>query len=59
MWSDQAARDIRKKKTQYISDTTQRQRTGQIEDASLTAEFQDVLQQEANLSAGHGVLLYT
>jgi hypothetical protein len=59
MRSDQAARDIRKKKTEHISDAAQRQRIGQIEDASQTAEFQDVLQQEADLTAGHGVLRYT
>jgi len=59
MRSDQAARDIRMKKTEYISDAAQRQRIGQIEDASQTAEFQDVLQQEADLTAGHGVLRYT
>lgn len=59
MRSDQAARDIRKKKTEYISDAAQRQRIGQIEDASQTAEFNDVLQQEADLTAGHGVLRYT
>lgn len=59
MRSDQAARDIRKKKTEYISDAAQRQRIGQIEDASQAAEFHDVLQQEADLTAGHGVLRYT
>lgn len=59
MRSDQAARDIRKKKTEYISDAAQRQRIGQIEDASQTAEFHDVLQQEADLTAGHGILRYT
>ena len=59
MRSDQAARDIRKKKTEYISDAHQRQRIGQIEAASQTAEFHDVLQQEADLTAGHGVLRYT
>ncbi|MHC9043331.1 SCO6880 family protein [Microbacterium saperdae] len=57
--SDQAARDIRKKKTEYVSDAAQRQRIGQIEDASQSAEYQDVLQQEADLTAGHGVLRYT
>ena len=34
----------------------QRARMGQIEDAVQTAEYQDVLQQEADLTAGHGVL---
>ncbi|MBT2498535.1 PrgI family protein [Agromyces sp. ISL-38] len=54
--ADHAARDIRKKKTELISDAHQRRRIGQIEDASATAEYDDVLQQEADLTAGHGVL---
>lgn len=57
--ADQAARDIRKKKTELISDAAQRARIGQIEDAQQTAEYVDVLQQEADLTAGHGVLRYT
>ncbi len=59
MRTDQAARDIRKKKTEYISDAAQRQRIGQIEDAQQSAEYQDVLQQEADLTAGHGILRAT
>ncbi|CUR54336.1 SCO6880 family protein [Nocardioides sp.] len=59
MRTDQASRDIRKKKTEYISDAAQRQRIGQIEDAQQSAEFQDVLQQEADLTAGHGILRAT
>lgn len=57
--SDEAARDIRRKKTEYVSDAAGRSRIGQIEDAQQTAEYQDVLQQEADLTAGHGVLRYT
>ncbi|WP_110208625.1 PrgI family protein [Nocardioides daejeonensis] len=57
--TDQAARDIRKKKTEYVSDAAQRQRIGQVEDAQHSAEYQDVLQQEADLTAGHGVLRVT
>lgn len=57
--SDRAVRDIRRKKTEYISDAAQRQRIGQIQDAQQTAEYQDVLQQEADLTAGHGILRYT
>ena len=57
--TDQAVRDIRKKKVEYISDRAQRQKIGQIEDASQTAEYEDVLRQEADLTAGHGVLRYT
>ena len=59
MRSDQAARDIRKKKVEHISDQAQRAKIGQIEDASQTAEYHDVLQQEADLTAGHGILRYT
>ncbi|WP_244928525.1 SCO6880 family protein [Nocardioides sp. W7] len=59
MRTDRAARDIRKKKTEYISDAAQRQKIGQIEDAQQTAEYHDVLQQEADLTAGHGVLRCT
>ena len=59
MRTDQAARDLRKKKTEYISDAAQRQRIGQIEDAQQSAEYQDVLQQEADLTAGHGILRTT
>ncbi|KQW42699.1 hypothetical protein ASC77_23445 [Nocardioides sp. Root1257] len=59
MRNDRAARDIRKKKTEYISDAAQRHRIGQIEDAQQTAEYHDVLQQEADLTAGHGVLRTT
>ncbi|MGN6131171.1 MAG: SCO6880 family protein [Nocardioidaceae bacterium] len=59
MRSDRAARDIRKKKTAYISDAAQRQRIGQIEDTQQSAEYHDVLQQEAELTAGHGILRAT
>ncbi|MBD4639399.1 PrgI family protein, partial [Xanthomonas citri pv. citri] len=50
MRSDQAARDIRKKKVEHISDAAQRAKIGQIEDATQTAEYHDVLQQEADLT---------
>lgn len=59
MRTEQAARDIRKKKTEYISDAGQRARIGQIEDAQQSAEYNDVLQQEADLTAGHGILRTT
>lgn len=54
--ADVAARDIRKKKTEHISDAAQRARMGQIEDATQSAEYADVLQQETDLTAGHGIL---
>ncbi|MDR1189954.1 MAG: PrgI family protein [Bifidobacteriaceae bacterium] len=59
MRADQAAKDIRRKKVEYVSDKAQRARIGQIEDASQHAEYQDVLQQEADLTAGHGIVRYT
>lgn len=59
MRTDQAVRDIRKKKVEYISDSNQRAKLGQIEDASQSAEYQDVLRQESDLTAGHGLLRYT
>lgn len=57
--NDQAARDIRRKKTELLSDAHQRSRIGQIEDAGATAEYGDVLQQERDLTSGHGVLRAT
>lgn len=57
--SDQAARSIRKLRTEYVSDAAQRAKVGQIEDAQQTAEYQDVLRQESDMIAGHGVLRYT
>ncbi|MFM9920918.1 SCO6880 family protein [Lacisediminihabitans sp. H27-G8] len=57
--ADIAARDIRKKRTGYISDAHQRAKVGQIEDLRQSAEYDDVLQQDADLTAGHGLLRYT
>jgi hypothetical protein len=57
--ADVAARDVRRKRTGYVSDAHQRSKFGQIDDLSQTAEYADVLQQEADLTAGHGLLRYT
>lgn len=57
--SDHAARDIRRRKTGHLADAAHRQRVGQIEDARDVAEYRDVLQQEADLTEGHGVLRAT
>jgi len=54
--ADAAAPAIRKAKTEHISDAAQRAKIGQVEDATRTAEYTDVLQQEADLTAGHGLL---
>ncbi|MGC5222609.1 SCO6880 family protein [Micromonospora sp. DT81.3] len=57
--ADLAARDIRRKKVGLLSDAAQRAKVGQIEDAARTAEYNDVVQQESDLTAGHGVLRFT
>ncbi len=59
MRADQGARDARNRNTEHIFDRAQRQRIGQVEDASQSAELDDVLQQEADLVSGHGSLRYT
>jgi hypothetical protein len=56
---DLAVRDLRRKKTGLLSDANQRAKIGQVEDAAHTAEYRDVLQQEQDLTAGHGILRYT
>jgi len=53
---DEAARDIRKKKVEHLSDAAQRAKIGQIDDIIHKAEYDDVLQQESELASGHGVL---
>src|SRR5680860_313130 len=59
LYNPRTSRKSRKKKTEYISDAAQRQRIGQIEDVQQSAEYHDVLQQEADLTAGHGILRVT
>jgi hypothetical protein len=54
--ADQAARDLRRKKTEMVADAAQRRKIGQVEDTQASAEYTDVLQQESELTAGHGVL---
>ncbi|GAA2974527.1 hypothetical protein JOD63_000368 [Microbacterium terrae] len=54
--TDRAARDLRRKKTELVSDAHQRSRMGQVENAASTAEYADIMQQESELTAGHGML---
>lgn len=44
---------------EYISDAAQRQRIGQLEGAQQSAEYNDVLRQEADLTGGHVILRTT
>lgn len=55
----EGTRSIRRRKTEYLSDDAHRRRIGRIDDAGMNAEYDDVLQQEADLTAGHGLLHYT
>jgi hypothetical protein len=55
---DRALKEIRRAKTQHVTDAAQRARIGQIEDETLTAEFRDVLARERELVAGHGELRF-
>lgn len=57
--TERATREIRRRKTEHIADSTGRARFGQLDDAHHNAEYDDVLQQEADLTAGHGILRYT
>ncbi|MCF4123662.1 PrgI family protein [Antribacter sp. KLBMP9083] len=57
--ADVAARDLRRKKTGHITEAAQRAKVGQVDDAAQVAEYDDVLTQEADLAAGHGVLRAT
>ena len=57
--ADQAVRDLRRKRTELISDQVQRAKLGQIEDADSSAEYADVMQQQADLSSGHGLARVT
>ena len=59
MPTDRATREIRRRKTEHLADTAQRTRLGQVTDARDTAEYHDVLQQEADLAAGHALVRYT
>jgi hypothetical protein len=56
--ADRAVRQIRRAKTEHLADAAQRARIGQVEDLRDTAEFDDVLQREAELTGGHGLLRY-
>ncbi|MFE7503856.1 SCO6880 family protein [Promicromonospora sp. NPDC057488] len=57
--TDAAMRELRRRRTGHLSDATQRARMGQTSDATDQAELADVLQQEADLAAGHSLLTTT
>ena len=53
-----ALRDIRRVKAEYLADTAQRNRIGQLEDESIRAEAVDLARREQELVAGHGDLTF-
>ncbi|PUB20869.1 hypothetical protein C8K30_11580 [Promicromonospora sp. AC04] len=57
--ADVAVRELRRRRTGHLSDAAQRARMGQTTDATDRAELSDVLQQEADLAAGHSLLTAT
>ena len=53
-----ALRDIRRVKAEYLADSAQRNRIGQLEDESVRAEAVDLARREQELVAGHGDLRF-
>jgi hypothetical protein len=52
--TQEALRQIRKEKTEAITDSAQRAKIGQIQDLSGHQQYEDVLTREQALIAGHG-----
>ena len=57
--ADEAMRDIRKAKVEYVTDAAQKARIGAIADLSDAAEHADVLDRERALIAGHADIRFT
>jgi hypothetical protein len=55
----EAMRAIRRQKVDYVTDAEQKARIGQQQDFSDAQEYQDLLQRERELVAGHTDLLFT
>jgi len=53
-----AIRAIRRQKVDYITDADQKARIGQLQDFSDSQEYQDLLQRERELAAGHTDMLF-
>jgi hypothetical protein len=57
--AEQARRDIRRQKVEYITDAEQKARIGQVADYTDAAEYQDLLAREQDLAVGHADLRFT
>jgi hypothetical protein len=55
----QAIREIRKQKVEYVTDAAQKARIGQLADLADSQEYQDVLDRERALIAGHADLTFS
>lgn len=53
-----AIRSIRRQKVDYVTDAQQKARIGQLQDFADTQEYEDLLQRERELVAGHTDLLF-
>ncbi len=51
--TDAALRQIRREKTEAVTDSAQKSRIGQIQDLSDAQEFEDLLERERSVIAGH------
>jgi hypothetical protein len=51
--TDEALRQIRKDKTEAVADQTQKAKVGQVADLSDAQEYQDLLERERSVIAGH------
>jgi hypothetical protein len=54
----EAMRAVRRQKVDYLTDAEQKSRIGQLQDYSDAQEYQDLLQRERELVAGHTDLLF-
>jgi hypothetical protein len=50
---DEARRDIRRAKVEYITDSEQKARIGQVADVSDAQEYADILRREQEIAVGH------
>lgn len=55
---DQARREIRRQKVNYVSDADQKARIGQLADFTDAQEYQDVLKREQEIAIGHADLRF-
>jgi hypothetical protein len=57
--SEEALRQIRKEKTEAVADQAQKARVGQMADLADAHEFQDLLDRERSVIAGHTDVEFT